>query len=249
MFALNWIKNSSFSIKVLGVALFIAYVLLMALKNIDVSAEVYIGLLLLTLIIPPSMLVIFVTENDIYKSLSDTKWTSVVISLAIAIYVALANIWAGVEINRIFEVAPSNFPYATTALTVVYFLNTIMLPLAQYAFYAIMLLSSLWVIYALVIDFQSIKTFMTRLMFVILVTIYLGTVMGGTSSIDRNKDFYAIKIAHFADFNKYNRCTSPMPKDIEGVVFLPSGSVLVSHKIVNSDVPSWNFKVLPCNPI
>jgi hypothetical protein len=210
--------------------------------------EVFFGLLFSTHIIPVAILAIVVTENLVYKTLSETKWTAIIIGIAVAIYTAYSNIWAGVEINKIFMVSPGNLPYATAVLTVIFFFNKIMLPLALFLFYAALVVSSLWLIYVLVLDFQNIKVFMRRVVSAVASIALLGTVMGGASSIERNKEFYAIKVAHFADFNKYHRCSAPMPDNLEGVVFLPSGSVLTSEKIDSDNKRSWKFQVLPCNP-
>ncbi|TMP70771.1 hypothetical protein CWB76_09400 [Pseudoalteromonas sp. S1609] len=245
---MSWVKNASLSIKILSGLLFLVYLAISLLKEY-IFIELYMGLLFSTLIIPFSILAILVTESSIYKSLSDTKWTSILMGLAIAIYLSLANIWAGVEVNRIFEISPGNLPYTTTALTLVYFLNTIMLPLAQFAFYAVFALSSFWIIYVLVIDFQNIKAFGKRVLYAVLTIFYVGTVMGGTSGIDKTKDSYAIKIALFADFNKYHRCTEQMPKNLEGVIFLSSGSVLTSEKVIENGKANYEFNVLPCKPI
>jgi len=245
---LSWVKNASLSIKILSGLLFLVYLAITLLKEY-MFVELYLGLLFSTLIIPFSILAILITESSIYKSISDTKWTSILMGLGIAIYLSLANIWAGVEVNRIFEISPGNLPYTTTALTLVYFLNTIMLPIAQLAFFTVLILSSFWVIYVLIIDFQNIKAFGKRVLYAALTVFYVGTVMGGTSGIDKTKETYAIKIALFADFNKYHRCTAPMPKNLEGVIFLSSGSVLTSEKAIKNGKANYEFNVLPCKPI
>lgn len=152
------------------------------------------------------------------------------------------------EINRIFEVSPGNLPYATTVLTIVFFFNKVMLLIALTLFYIAMATSSLWILYVLVLDFQNIKVFAQRVVSAMTAIFVIGTVMGGTFSIERNKEFYAIQIANYADFNKHHRCSSPMPSNLEGVVFLPSGAVLTSQKVISNNKMSWKFQILPLPP-
>lgn len=245
---MNWVKNSKLSIKVLIGLLCLSYTALLILGNPGRYPEIFFGLLLLTLIIPVAILAVIVTENSIYRTLSETKWTAILLGIGIATYTAYSNIWAGVEINRIFQISPGNLPYATTVLTIVFFFNKVMLPIALVLFYVALAFSSLWILYVLVIDFQNIKIFGRRVVYALASIFLIGTVMGGTSSIERNKEFYAIQVANYADFNKHHRCSAPMPSNLEGVVFLPSGAVLTSQKEVSNKRLSWKFQVLPCNP-
>lgn len=245
---MNWIRNSKLSIKILVGLLCLSYGLLILLGNPEKHPEIFFSLLFSTLIIPVAILVVIVTENSIYRALSETKWTAILLGIGIAIYTAYSNIWAGAEINKIFQVSPGDLPYATAVLTIVYFFNKVMLPIALVLFYAAVALSSLWVLYVLVIDFQDIKVFGRRALSALISILLIGTVMGGTSSIESNKEFYAIQVANYADFNKHHRCSAPMPSNLEGVIFLPSGAVLTSQKEVSNKKLSWTFKVLPCNP-
>lgn len=244
---MNWIKDSKLSIKVLISLLCLFYAILFILGTPERYPEIFLGLLFSTLMIQIAIMAVIVTENTIYRTLSETKWTAILLGMAIAIYTAYANIWAGIEINKIFQVSASNLPYATTVLTVVFFFNKVMLPIALVLFCIAIAFSSLWILYVLVIDFQNIKIFGHRVISALASIFIIGTVMGGASSIDRNKEFYAIKVANYADFNKHHRCSAPMPSNIEGVIFLPSGEVLTSQKEISNSKLTWKFQVLPCN--
>lgn len=221
-----------------------SYLLLFAAIMLQASIEIISVLLLSTLIIPFAMVVMILTENRIYTYLKESIWGKGVISVMVAIYSAMAYIWASGEVNRIFEEAPGVFPWAVTILTISHFFKNIVLVIVGGYFLFILLYLNFWVFDALIISYKDFKDFSRRVVAGVMLVFGLGLSIGSAGFLTQNSDMLAKITAVKADFNQHHKCSNPELKGVSGVVFLSQGYVLAARQL---SVDGWDFEKMKCS--
>lgn len=201
-----------------------------------------------TLIIPFALVVKVLTDNPLYLTLKEKPWGQAVISVVTGVYAALAIIWASSEINDIFLVSASNLPWATTILTIVYFFKNIVIAVISGFLVLILLFCNLWFIDVLISNYNGLLNCVKRVVSGMMLVIGLGLALGTSGVIAQYGDFIAKYVAVKADFNSGHRCKGSNFNDVDGVLFLPSGSVLIAiPKINKANIPDWVFQDSPCS--
>lgn len=242
-----WYQSTRKKIAYFMVALVVAYLL----SAISISAELPKPFLLfsfcMTLVIPFSLFVMLATDNPIYERLQSKKWIVVTIALLTTIYGSLSFIWASSEVNSIFEVSADNLPWSVLILTVIYFFKNIILFGYLSAFVLVFFYMNIWVIRVFVTNYRGFWGFIVDLVGGLFFVFGIGLLMGTAGTLTLYKTEFAKIVAINADFSTHHRCTGNEFTNSQGVLFLPTGNVLVSRVVSSQNFAiTYYFKEVPC---
>ncbi len=243
----EWYVNTRDGVKKFIYTQIAAYVVLfISLYNQAPKIFVLLGLVS-TLIIPFALVIKVLTDNPLYFSLKDEAWGKAVIAVITGVYCTLSAIWASSEINSIFLVSASNLPWATTILTIVYFFKNVVVAFIGGYLALIFMYSIFWIADVMVFSFNGVYDCVKRIVAGILLVVGLGLAIGTAGTITQNGNFFAKYVAVKADFNTGHRCKGNKFNNIDGVLFLSNGSVLIAKPIKNkTGWPDWSFQDSPC---
>jgi hypothetical protein len=242
-----WYQSTRKKVTYFMVALVVAYLL----SAISIGAELPKPFLLfslcMTLVIPFSLFVMLATDNPIFERLQSKKWIVVTITLLITIYGSLSFIWASSEVNSIFEVSAGNLPWSVSILTVIYFFKNIILFGSLSAFVLVFLYVNIWVVRVFVTNYRGIWGFIVDLVGGLFFVIGIGLLMGSAGALIFHKAEFSKIVAINADFSAHHRCTGNEFTNSKGVLFLPTGNVLVSRVVSSQNFGiTYSFKEVPC---
>ncbi|WP_417518380.1 hypothetical protein [Marinobacter sp.] len=224
-----------------------AYIVLFLSLYNYAHKEFVLLIIVCTLVIPFAMIVRILADNLAYSYLSEKMWGKAVIAVVIAIYTAFSAVWASNEINAIFRVGAANLPWATSILTIVYFFKNVVMAfigsyLALIFFYCIF-----WIADVLVFSYDGFTNFLKRSVSGVMLVFGLGLASGTAGALTKNGDFFAKYVAVKADFSTSHRCKGIQFNNIDGVLFLPSGSVLIAKQVASEKGrPDWSFDSSSC---
>ncbi|ETI61991.1 hypothetical protein [Marinomonas profundimaris] len=241
--AKQWIANTKKKYLNFFYALIFSYIALFFTIYLQFPKSLVLIVLILTLIIPFAMVLMILTENYIYQTLKKSMWGKGVLSVIVAVYSALAYIWASGEVNSIFLEAPGIFPWTITILTVVHFFKNVVIGVMGSYFIFLLLYVSIWVVDALILSYTNLLDFTKRALSGILLIIGVGLTIGSASFVTLQSNILASNVAVYADFNLHHTCQGDNFSNIDGVVFLPQGKVLIAKPLKPI---GWSFEKVQC---
>ncbi|MFB2827680.1 hypothetical protein [Aeromonas veronii] len=241
-----WYQTISKKAVYFMLAILASYLLAFISIIMQLPDEIYLSAMALTLIIPFSMLVMLATDNPLYDVIRSKKWLQVTLGLIITIYSTFSLIWASSNVNEIFSVAPSNLPWSISFLTVVYFLKNIVLNSALIALFLLVIYAPIWVSKALFSNYRGVFGLIADSATGIIIVIGVGLIIGATSTISREKEDLVKRFALFADFSTKHNCKGKEFIDTPGVLFLPTGNVLIAKNTSSHRGKSIEFSEVKC---
>ena len=241
--AKQWVANTKEKYLKFFYALIVSYILLFLTVYFQLPKFVVLIALISTLVIPFAMVIMILTENLIYQTLKKSIWGKGVISIIVTVYGALAYIWASGEVNSIFLEAPGNFPWAISVLTVVHFFKNIVLGVMGSFLIFLIAYANIWVVDALLFSYKNFLGFAKRSLSGMLLIIGVGLCIGSASFVTQQSNMLASNIAVYGDFNQHHTCQGSDFTNIDGVVFLPQGMVIIAKA---SKVRGWSFEKVQC---
>ncbi|WP_218689720.1 hypothetical protein [Psychrobacter sp. BF1] len=252
------------------IALALALLLANALNRPLYISYLIVGMIAAVLFI---MLIMIAIENIVYQYLKNSVCGQIIIYLLVALMSVSSYLWATGEINRIFQVNPSNLALTSTLLTAIEFFKYSIITLLSGYFIAI----GLYFLYrdsdnqapnsadnsavsngnaashnvsngnidATSATNQSTKKLTSKLLSGVLFAL---TVMLCLLAVGRISKYSDVMIQAFAvniDFYSYHTCTGKDFENIEGVLFLSASDMLVAKK---TGAMSWQFNKVKCEP-
>lgn len=242
------------------IALALALLLANALNRPLYISYLIVGMIAAVLFI---MLIMIAIENIVYRYLKNSVCGQIIIYLLVALMSVSSYLWATGEINRIFQVNPSNLALTSTLLTAIEFFKYSIITLLSGYFIAI----GLYFLYrdsdnqapnsadnsavsngnidATSATNQSTKKLPSKLLSGVLFAL---TVMLCLLAVGRISKYSDVMIQAFAvniDFYSYHTCTGKDFENIEGVLFLSASDMLVAKK---TGAMSWQFNKVKCEP-
>lgn len=247
----------------------IAFALALLLAN-ALNRPLYISYLIVGMIAAVLfiMLIMIAIENIVYRYLKNSVCGQIIIYLLVALMSVSSYLWATGEINRIFQVNPSNLALTSTLLTAIEFFKCCIIILLSSYFIAI----GLYFLYrdsdnqaannvdnsdvsngnagksnvdATSATNQSTKKLTSKLLSGVLFAL---TVMLCLLAVGRISKYSDVMIQAFAvniDFYSYHTCTGKDFENIEGVLFLSASDILVAKK---TGAMTWQFNKVKCEP-
>lgn len=247
----------------------IALALALLLAN-ALNRPLYISYLIVAMIAAVLfiMLIMIAIENIVYRYLKNSVCGQIIIYLLVALMSVSSYLWATGEINRIFQVNPSNLALTSTLLTAIEFFKYCIIILLSSYFIAI----GLYFLYrdsdnqaannvdnsdvsngnagksnvdATSATNQSTKKLTSKLLSGVLFAL---TVMLCLLAVGRISKYSDVMIQAFAvniDFYSYHTCTGKNFENIEGVLFLSASDILVAKK---TGAMTWQFNKVKCEP-
>ncbi len=247
----------------------IALALALLLAN-ALNRPLYISYLIVAMIAAVLfiMLIMIAIENIVYRYLKNSVCGQIIIYLLVALMSVSSYLWATGEINRIFQVNPSNLALTSTLLTAIEFFKYCIIILLSSYFIAI----GLYFLYrdsdnqaannvdnsdvsngnagksnvdATSATNQSTKKLTSKLLSGVLFAL---TVMLCLLAVGRISKYSDVMIQAFAvniDFYSYHTCTGKDFENIEGVLFLSASDILVAKK---TGAMTWQFNKVKCEP-
>lgn len=214
----------------------------LAMAYFQYPMDVVLASVTLTLLAIFILVMKILTENKIYLFLKQSVWGGVILFLILASYTSFSYVWAEREVNEIFLVDPNNFKWTLSFLTIVFFLKFI----AKTFLYCSLIYFSFYTIYWLFL-FATNKNvkFLRGIIFFLLINFSIGSLMAPLEIIENNTKNLAKYFSLKTDFSTYYRCTGNSFKNVEGVIFLSSNSVLVAEK-ANGIQNEWTFEQVEC---
>ena len=228
-------------------ALFVAYVSIVACLNYSLPFELLIAASFFSLLIPFMLVIMLLTDNPLYEALKSKQWFNVAILSVLGVYSSFSYIWASSEVNSIFKVSPGNLPWSIIIVTIVYFFKNIILVSALIAFIFSLLYSTVWLVRVLVTNYNGFSKFIKSVLAGVTFILGIGLLIGSSVIITVNKQKFAKIIAVKADFNIAHHCKGELFENSSGVLFLPKGSVLVAIPYFNGTQLDWLFRETTCN--
>ncbi|MBU5615545.1 hypothetical protein KPY62_00220 [Psychrobacter sp. TAE2020] len=247
------------------IALALALLLANALNRPLYISYLIVGMIAAVLFI---MLIMIAIENIVYRYLKNSVCGQIIIYLLVALMSVSSYLWATGEINRIFQVNPSNLALTSTLLTAIEFFKYCIIILLSSYFIAI----GLYFLYrdsdnqaannvdnsdvsngnagksnvdATSATNQSTKKLTSKLLSGVLFAL---TVMLCLLAVGRISKYSDVMIQAFAvniDFYSYHTCTGKDFENIEGVLFLSASDILVAKK---TGAMTWQFNKVKCEP-
>lgn len=247
------------------IALALALLLANALNRPLYISYLIVGMIAAVLFI---MLIMIAIENIVYRYLKNSVCGQIIIYLLVALMSVSSYLWATGEINRIFQVNPSNLALTSTLLTAIEFFKYCIIILLSSYFIAI----GLYFLYrdsdnqaannvdnsdvsngnagksnvdATSATNQSTKKLTSKLLSGVLFAL---TVMLCLLAVGRISKYSDVMIQAFAvniDFYSYHTCTGKNFENIEGVLFLSASDILVAKK---TGAMTWQFNKVKCEP-
>lgn len=200
----------------------------------------------LTLLIPFMWVVMILTDNPLYERSKEKKWLGSGLAVVITVYGAISYVWASGVINSIFEVSPTNLPWSTTILTVVYFFKNVVLWFSIGVLCLLLAYCNLWVWKVLFSEYEGAGNFLKKVGTGVAFVFGVGLVMGTAGVVTAKKDDFAKIVALKADFNTSYRCHGPIFEQSSHVLFLPNGKVLVAKRYRDGAMLNWRFVEAEC---
>ncbi len=243
-----WLQALKRTVAKFTLCLVFVYILVGLSVWFELPAPITFLSLLCTLLVPFALIVMLLTENILYKKLSNTVWGKAVIGVGVTFYGALAYIWAAGEVNQVFAEASGNFPWAVTALAVVYFFKNVVLAFALVLLTGMIFYVPLWLLLVLLNEEQLAKGFFRKLGSGILLLLGVSMLMGTASAVTLQARELAIHVALYADFSNKYHCDGAVFNGVRQVLFLPSGSVLLAEKVSKEQQQvEWRFSRVRCD--
>lgn len=218
--------------------------------SVALNAPLYLSYLAILLIAAVLfiMLIMVSIKNIVYLYLKSSVWGQIVLYLLVALVSAMSYLWAIGEINRIFQVDPSNLGLTTTVLTGIQFFKYAIMALLGSYFIAI----GLYFFYRRSsndsIDQNAMSTtkglykkMLSGVLFAFTVTLCL--LVAGR--ISKYSDVMIQAFALNIDFYSHYTCTGADFDDSAGVLFLSASDILVAKKVKPM---MWEFKKVKCEP-
>ncbi|MEZ8273915.1 hypothetical protein AB6C54_12325 [Vibrio splendidus] len=233
-----WYQGTRKRVAYFMLALVCSYVFLATSLIWGLPSSVIFGALCLTLVVPFSLFAMLATDNPLFDSLQSKKWIVITAGLLVTIYSSLSYIWASNEVNAIFGVSANHLPWSVSLLTVVYFFKNVVLLCSLAAFAFAFVYVNIWVCRVLVTNYRGFGDLVKDVFGGFLFILGLGLLTGSSGVLTMQKNEFAKMVAVSADFSAHHRCTGDEIKNSHGVLFLPSGNVLVAHL-----QPSYAFGV------
>ncbi|EPP6383244.1 hypothetical protein ACUNB6_004658 [Vibrio alginolyticus] len=242
-----WYQSTRKKVAYFMLALVFSYIFLAISLISGSSPSIILGALCLTLVVPFSMFAMLATDNSVFDSLQSKKWVVITVGLVITIYSSLSYIWASNEVNAIFGVSASNLPWSTLILTVVYFFKNVVLLCSLGACAFVFVYVNVWVWRVLVTNYRGAWNLVKDVVGGFLFIFGLGLLMGSSGVLTKQKEEFAKMVAINADFSARHRCIGDEFRHSQGVLFLPTGNVLVAYP-QPSDTFGWTFifDEVPC---
>jgi hypothetical protein len=241
-----WYQTISKKVIYFMLAILASYLLAFISMVMQFSDAIYLSTMVLTLLIPFSMLVMLATDNPLYDAIRSKKWSQVTLGVIITIYSSFSLIWASNNVNEIFSVAPSNLPWSVSFLTVVYFLKNIVLNAAWVALILLVIYSPAWVTKVLFKNYRGVWGLITDAVSGAIIVICVGLMIGSTNTLSTEKESLVKRIALFADFSTKHNCKGIEFVDTPGVLFLPTGNVLIAKNTLTHQGKSIDFSEVKC---
>ena len=229
------------------VALIATYLACFLCIYLALPIEIFTFLIFLTLLIPFALAIMLLTDNPLYKKIKSMEWANAAKFVFLATYSAVSYVWASSEVNSIFIVSPGNLPWSITILTVVYFFKNIVLTCALLAFVFIFFYVNIWLQKVFIKDYKNIKTLIKDIGSGVAIVLGIGLLIGSSARITLEKEKVAKLVALKADFNSSHSCKGEQFENSSGVLFLPSGKVLIAKPILKNGQTDWSFDESVCN--
>ncbi|PRW87176.1 hypothetical protein C7A11_18330 [Pseudomonas simiae] len=243
-----WLQALKRTIAKFILCLIFVYILVGLSVWFELPAPITFFSLLCTLLVPFALIVMLLTENILYEKLYNTVWGKAVIGVGITFYGALAYIWAAGEVNQVFAEASGNFPWAVTALAVVYFFKNVVLVFALVLLAGMIFYAPLWLLMMIINEEQLAKVFFRKLGGGILLLLGVSMLMGTANAVTLQARKLAIHVALYADFSSNYHCNGAVFNGVSQVLFLPSGSVLIAKTVSNEQRQvEWRFPRGKCD--
>ncbi|MFQ2771873.1 hypothetical protein ACK3Y4_14190 [Aeromonas caviae] len=96
-------------------------------------------------------------------------------------------------------------------------------------------------------DYKNIKTLLKDIGSGVVIVIGIGLLIGSSAMITLEKEKVAKLVALKADFNSSHSCKGQVFENANGVLFLPSGNVLIARVILKNGQIDWSFDESACN--
>lgn len=225
----DWYLDVKVKVGNFMLALLLSY-LLVALALVGGFPQSIIAIALgITLVIPFSLFVMLATDNTIYEKASSLKWGKATIWVLLLVYTSLAGLWAAEVVNSIFKVSPSNLPLTMTILSVVYFFKNIILVGALVLSVGSVLCANLWVSNVFVLNYRGMWGCVKDIFGALVFLLGLGLLIGSSNFLASEKEEIARLVSVATDFSAHHNCQGEVYSTSNGVLFLPTGKVLVAE--------------------
>ncbi|HDM8204499.1 TPA: hypothetical protein P0E29_005037 [Vibrio harveyi] len=203
----------------------------------------------ITLVIPFGLFVMLATENVIYEKINSKNWGKATIWVFIIAYTSLAGLWAAEVVNSIFKVSPSNFPLTMTILSVIYFFKNIILVGAVILTVSSVLYANLWASSVFVLNYRGVWGCIRDIFGALVFLLGLGLLIGSSNFLASEKEEIARLVAVATDFSAHHNCQGEIYTTSNGVLFLPTGKVLVAESTTDGTFGfSYKFSEHICKP-
>jgi len=182
-----------------------------------------LGILLILVVIPFTLIILHITDTDIYKVLSEQFWFKFLVFIIVSLYVVTSNTYASSMINEVFKLDSALFPNTTIIFTFVYSFN----------FFKYLYSLIYWLgggAFFLIILIFIFKLQYKKLMYLLITMTYFTMVSGLLVGTERNAKKYIPVIANMTDFNKKHVCLNiEDTKKFQGLIYLSNDKVLTSY--------------------
>lgn len=192
--------------------------------NIYLMASSLLG----TIFIPFLMLVLWVTNNDLYSRATKPLWVKSAISVFLIFYSAKSNIYAADIINEVFLVNSGLFPITTVFLTLVYFVVIYFKLIVTIPYITSLVFGGIVLVGVFVLS-KSLVLGASRAFRVIVFLFFLSATNSSINNLETYLPQIVEQVAVNSDFSKKHRCINLYDSTVESVVFMPNGKVFAYH--------------------
>lgn len=228
-------------------ALITTYLFLLVSISYHAPIEFITFLMFLTLLIPFSLVIMLLTDNEIYRLVKSKQWATSALIVMIATYSALSYIWASSEVNSIFMTNPGNLPWTRTTITVIFFFKNVVFLGATAAFIFALIYSNIWVTRTFITNYRGCRSFVRDILSGLVFILGLGLLTGSSLTITLKKEQIAKLVAVKADSVSNHNCKGSEFNNSIGIIPTPTGQVLVIKEVTSNNEPDWSFKEVSCN--
>lgn len=207
----------------------ILYLLLSLFNLPNIMAILYI----IILSIPFILLVLIITNTDIFKTLYSEYWFKFTLFVLSYFYIIFANSYASNVINSSFKIDSDYFTNTKLLLTVVFAL----VPMQYFTLFLLFILS--------IIHKDIIKERLYFIFFSIIYILFMSLFLIRSEWNIKNSwiDIMVLEL----DFNKYNACSNlKYIRNLYGVIYLHNNNVLISY-ITNEEKSPIKYKIDICD--
>ncbi len=189
---------------------------------------------------------VFLGSSERFLGYLDPIWVKTSLVLVGAAYAAMSNSWASSVLNNVFSVGAGNFPLTQAVLTVAYFPLVVFKPIFSLGYIGLILGAPiLWVL--LTMFSSTFGNWIKRTFFVVVIFAYFGTLLASFMFWERNSEMVAGRLALSLDFDKKHLCTNLVGEQIDSVVSVGEGNVVIHRKVSISEVGrSKEFEIRKC---